>query len=85
MRLAGMTVVPDRGERLAAPHLVPHVDRDAALHEVGHQDVPAGADIHDDVVGAVAVGSGWVVGVAVGDPDDPPVGGRRSTGDPNPG
>src|SRR6478752_939992 len=72
-----MTVITDRGERLATPDDVPHLHRDAALLEVGHQHVSAGTDVHHHVDGAVAVGAGWVVGVAVGHPDDPSVGGRH--------
>jgi hypothetical protein len=79
-----MTVITDRGERLATPDDVPHLHRDAALLEVGHQHVSAGTDVHHHVDGAVAVGAGWVVGVAVGHPDDPPSAGAI-TGNPKPG
>ena len=34
VRFVAVTVVADRGERLAAAHGVSHVDRDAALLEV---------------------------------------------------
>src|SRR6478672_650312 len=64
VRLARMTVVPDRGEGLATPHPVPDFNREAALHEVGHQHIPSSADINDHVIGSVAVGSWSVVCVA---------------------
>jgi len=45
VRLAGMTAVPDRGERLAAPYDVAHLNRDAALLEVGQDHVATIADV----------------------------------------
>lgn len=58
-------------------HDVPHADRDAALLEVGEGQVAAVADVHHQMVGVVAVGTGRIVGVVVGHLDDPPVGRRQ--------
>jgi hypothetical protein len=77
VRLVGVTVVPDRGDRLTPAYNVAHMDRDAALLEVGHRHEEAGSDVDHQVVGVVAVGAGWIVGVSVGHLDDPSVGRRQ--------
>ena len=77
VRLAGVAVVPHRGKRLAAPHVLAHAHSHARLLEVGKRHEPAVPDVQHEVVGEVAVGTGSVVRVAVGDLDDPPVGGSR--------
>lgn len=77
VQFVGVTAVSDRGERLAAPHDVAHLDRDAALLEVAHQHVATVADVHHQIVGVVTVGTGRSVGVAVGHLDDPSVGRRQ--------
>ena len=51
-----VTAVPDRGERLAEPHDVPHLDRDAVLPEMGQDHIAAAADVHHQIVVGSPVG-----------------------------